>query len=304
MKVAISIVLAVVFTLAADSFAQTSSTGPILQLTPDEIDLYKNAGTLLDWNTQQVKECSVLQKLQPATNQDQLPKILERVREIEAAFLRDFPQVTCLEDFQSDQWRFSYHYAVRRKYQYVVIPHPEDVVPTFEEYRTTLKGAPLDEKERRHVPMITSNFVSVPLLFSTADQPETRYRYFGTQNLKDRQYQVVGFAQDPERAHRLGNYQSPTKRGCLLLQGVGFIDAQTSQITSVVTWLLAPRPDLGLFAQVSTVNFDAVTPDQSNQQLWLPHDVTVVVKCQGFPVKNTHHYSNFKLFRVESSIKP
>jgi len=38
--------------------------------------------------------------------------------------------------------------------------------------------------------------------------------------------------------------------------------------------------------------------------LWLPRDVKVWALYRGVTVRNTHQYSNFKLFRVESAIKP
>jgi hypothetical protein len=37
--------------------------------------------------------------------------------------------------------------------------------------------------------------------------------------------------------------------------------------------------------------------------LWLPREVKVDIVYRGMEVHNTHHYSNFKLFRVESTIK-
>jgi hypothetical protein len=54
----------------------------------------------------------------------------------------------------------------------------------------------------------------------------------------------------------------------------------------------------------STVDFRAVHLIDSEKVLWLPGDVVVDVVYQGMRIHNTHHYSNFKLFRVESAIKP
>jgi hypothetical protein len=62
--------------------------------------------------------------------------------------------------------------------------------------------------------------------------------------------------------------------------------------------------DLSLYNQISTVEFYPVQPTGSETVLWLPRDVTVDVFCAGRAARNTHHYSNYKLFRVESTIKP
>jgi hypothetical protein len=52
------------------------------------------------------------------------------------------------------------------------------------------------------------------------------------------------------------------------------------------------------------VDFYAVQPSGSERLLWLPRDVNFEAVYRDVEVHNTHHYSNFKLFRVESTIKP
>jgi hypothetical protein len=85
---------------------------------------------------------------------------------------------------------------------------------------------------------------------------------------------------------------------------LAWIDSETFQILRVTTWLLAPRPDIGLSSEISMVDFYAVQPSGSGRVLWLPRNVKVWVLYRGVVVRNTHQYSNFKLFRVESTIKP
>jgi hypothetical protein len=90
----------------------------------------------------------------------------------------------------------------------------------------------------------------------------------------------------------------------LLLQGLVWVDAKSFQILQIKTWLLAPRTDIGLHGQLSTIDFYPLQPADSERGLWLPREVTVEVVCAGIAARNTHHYSNLKLFRVESAIKP
>jgi hypothetical protein len=115
---------------------------------------------------------------------------------------------------------------------------------------------------------------------------------------------VVGFAQDPERARSGGVFSDYGKSIVVLLQGLAWIDSETFQLLRISTWLLAPRTDIGLTSEESTVDFYPVQPKGFEGVLWLPHDVKVRIIYQGFHVRNTHQYSNFKLFRVESTIKP
>src|SRR5208337_4784838 len=142
------------------------------------------------------------------------------------------------------------------------------------------------------------------LCFSPADQRDNRFRHFGIQTIRNRECQVVGFAQEPERARRVSRFRTQGENVALLFQGLAWIDAETFQVLRIKTWLLVPRKDIGISSQTSTVDFYPVQPSGSERVLWLPRDVTDVVVYRGMQVRNTHHYSNFKLFPVESTIKP
>jgi hypothetical protein len=188
--------------------------------------------------------------------------------------------------------------------RYIVIPWPVGDLPGFEEYRTDLKGNPLDASSLGGASMISSNYASTCLIFSPVDQRDNRFRYFGIQTIRKRECHVVGFAQEPERALRVCGFHFQGETAGLLFQGLAWIDSETFQILRITTWLLAPRKDIGINSQTSTVDFYPVQPSGSERVLWLPRDVTVVLVYRGTRVRNTHHYSNFKLFRVDTTIKP
>jgi hypothetical protein len=275
-----------------------------VHLAPSEIEIYRKAPTLIEWNSRQVKD--KLGRLRPADNQDQLPTILERTGQTVAALLRDFPRVTCDEDVISESKQGVHESYVRlNKFRYIVIPHPEDALPTFEEYRTDAKGNPLDKSSLQDLPFLTYNFASTTLLLSPSDQRESRFRYFRIQSIRGRKCHVVGFAQNPENAHRLGRFTVQGKSCVLLLQGVAWVDAYTFDILQMNTWLLAPRMDIGLDAQFSHIEFYPTKVGESKSVMWLPRDVKVSVIClKNMSASNTHHYKNYKLFSVESTIKP
>ena len=290
---------------------------PTLHLTPSEIEIYKGAQTLIDWTPRQIHDCPFLRKLRPTGSQDQLPMVLERVGQTVTLLFHDFPRTACDEvvseahpeqrDSLSPEgvlMRETSETTERQKLRYIVIPGPVGDVPTFEEYRTDLKGNRLDASSLSGRFMLSSNYTSTCLNFSPADQRDNRFRHFGTQAIRERQCHVVGFAQEPERVHRVAGFQFQGETAALLFQGLAWIDSETFQILRITTWLLAPRKDIGISSQTSTVDFYPVQPSGSERLFWLPRDVTVVLVYRGTQVRNTHHYSNFKLFRVESAIKP
>jgi tetratricopeptide (TPR) repeat protein len=293
---------------------------PSIQLTPSEIEIYKGAQTLIDWTPRQVHDCPFLHKLRPAGSQDQLPMVLERVGETATRLFHNFSEIACDEELSSetelapapapDGGRvFSDPITSRsedrtyRKFRYIIIPRPVGDSLAFEEYRTDLKGNLLEAPRRGNPIMITANHTSAWLYLSPDDQHVSRFRHFGIQTIRNRECHVVGFAQKPERTRNAGELDIAGRRDVLLVQGVAWIDSQTYQVLRIKTWLLAPRPDIGLDELNSTVDFYPVRPSGFEGVLWLPRDVTVESYYLGMGFHNTHHYSNFKLFRVGTAIK-
>ncbi len=281
-----------------------------VKLTPAEIELYKRASTLIDWTPSQARGSPYLHGVRLAESPAQLPAVLERVGQSDKVLFENFPQVSCDEEVSSDTrvydtLRFhnlEQYPSVERKYRYIVIPLPGDDLPGFEEYRTDPKGTAVDTKKPERFYLLTSGFASNSLYLRPADQPVTRFRYFGTQAIREHECHVVGFAQDPTRVHQAATFTLGEKKVAVLVQGLAWIDDATFQILRMKTWLLAPRNDIGLDSQISTVEYYPVVPSGSQKELWLPRDVSVEIQCQGVEYTNTHHYSNFKLFRVQSTI--
>jgi hypothetical protein len=292
--------------------APPQASRPSALLSPSEVELYKGVQTLIDWTPAQIHDCPFLHKLRPARSQDSLPMVLDRVGQRCAVLLHDFPQVSCDEEVVSESNLRTPIPIVGtppqplkvRKFHYIVIPQPTGDLPGFQEYRTDLKGTPRDASSLSDLFMITSNFVSTSLYFSTAEQPDSTFRQFGIQMIRDHECYVVGFAQNPGRVHSIGVFFSPGKSATLLVQGLAWIDSESFQILRIMTWLLTPRTDINLSVETSTVDFFPVQPGGTERVLWLPRDVAVQAAYRGVAVRNTHHYTNFKLFRVESTVKP
>jgi hypothetical protein len=277
---------------------------PPVRLAPSQINIYKRGQTLIDWTPSQIRDCPFLSKLRPPGSQDQLPMVLENVGHAITLLFHDFPKIACDEEVFSESGPWTPNIKNRHMLRYIVIPEPDADAPAFDEYRTDLRGKPISARSLRNLQMITTGFASTWLYLSTADQHNSRFRYFGIQTIRKRECHVVGFAQNPERARSGGGFSFEGKRVAVLLQGIAWIDSETFQILRINTWLLAPRADVGLTSQDSTVDFYPVKLSGFQRVLWLPRDVTVDIVYQGSAVRNTHRYSNFKLFRVESTIKP
>jgi len=288
-----------------------------LELSPSEIALYKGAQPVVDWPPQQIHHCPLLHKLRSVENQDQLATILERVGQTVTTQFHDFPSVACDEEISethpgpgSVDSDFMYGVPMadadedttRQKLHYIIVPWPGGDIPAFDEYRTDLNGNPLNASSLRGFAMTSSKYASTCLYFSPADQHDSRFRYFGTQTIRERECFVVGFAQDPEKARRIDRFHTMGATFSLLSQGLAWIDPESFQILKINSWLLAPRKDIGIDSQSTTVDFYPFQPSGTERALWLPREVTVLLDFRGTKVRNTHRYSHYMLFRVE--VKP
>jgi hypothetical protein len=258
----------------------------------------------MDWTPHQIRGIVTMDKLRPAGNQNQLPMVLERVGQTAARMFRDFPQIACDEEIYSEAHGEMHNLRKDHKFRYIVIPRTVGDLPGFTEYRTDFRGRPTDASGTIDAVLITSNYASTWLYLSPADQRGSLFRHFGIQTIRKRECHVVGFAQVPERACRAGIVNIGDKSAVVLVQGLAWIDSQSFEVLRIQIWLLAPRTDIGLNYQASTVDFYPQQPSGAERTLWLPRDVKVVIYYRGILARNTHHYSNFKLFRVESTIKP
>ena len=64
--------------------------------------------------------------------------------------------------------------------------------------------------------------------------------------------------------------------------------------------LLTRRTDIGLEQHSTWIEFGEVRFGQSPRVFWLPSEVRVLVRFNGWKFENRHRYSQYRLFTVES----
>ena len=229
--------------------------------------------------------------------------------------------------------------ALDNEFQYLLLAHPSQWGMDITEQRATLQGGigalgGLDEGF-----MLTGGFASVSLLFHPALQDGAGFRYLGSQSpqgkevgkthgaqeilsasdgrklllkpdgtrasVKEEQpsgkgLHVVAFAQKPEKARTTERFKTESGSAVILVQGLAWIDPTTFQIVRLRTDLLAPQPKVKLLKQTTEIQYKEVSFKEAAAALWLPQDVSVTVELRGRVYHNLHHYSDFKLFNVET----
>ena len=298
-------------TLAQLASSSPQSAEPRPRPSQEELETYRHALTLVDWTARQIKDAPALYKLRRA-GQEQLPVILKRVGERAAAMIAEFRNIACDERVYSEwnegspivTWREMGPNEVAHHFLYIIIPRPAEDPLMFKEYRTSPNGKPIDLGRLADLRLITTNFTGSWAYFNPSNQPESRFRYFGEESVRKQPCYVVGFAQKPDVARNFTTFEVGSHSAVILVQGLAWIDERSFHILKLETWLLAPRSDIGLGSEDTTVNYSPILPAGMKDVLWLPHEVTVQVHYHDVFVRNTHRYSGFKLFQSHAVIAP
>ena len=287
--------------------AQAEESPP--RMTPQEIRLYEEAKTLIDWTPDQIRDFPDLHDLQPAESQQNLPAILSAVGERVSAFFDQFPNMASAEEVRAgpcdEGLRKKCRVTYRGKFNYLVVRRTEGD-PLMGEFRTDLKGRPIDYRSLGHGRIfLTYGFATTPLQhFHPRNQTDCRFRDFGRQMVGGQQTEVVGFVEVP------GKYPWPTelRHGTavvpLCLQGLAWLDPTTYQIVRIETFLLAPPPGGDLERDTTRVEFSEIHLHQASTAIWLPTEVVVDGWLHQRHFENVHRYSGFKTFEVETRIGP
>jgi len=275
-------------------------------LQPHELKYYQNMRRIVDMSPEELRKAyPELKKLEPASSQADLPQILEQVGKGVDALVRTLPNTVSKEEVQQERLGQdgSAHERKARAFSYLALARPDAVVPGINEFRTDDRGRALQPLAMKGMSLITIGFVSLPMHFHPQLQSGSAFLYLGNLTSKGRDLRIVAFAQRPEAAQATTQVAIGNRSGRLLVQGIARIDAKSYQIVEMRVDLLAPRPDVGIQRQTTEIRFGEVQFRQHSEAFWLPREVVVTVDREGYKFRNTHHYSQFKLFNVEAKEK-
>ncbi len=250
------------------------------------------------------RELPELKGLEPAENQDELPGLLQKVGKSVEAFFRDFANTTSIEEIIRGQLysRAGMREIRTRRFFYLALARPNQRGPGLEEYRTDKKGRRIDPVVEG-AGFTTKGFTSHPVFFHPSERSGSAFRYLGRETLKGRETAVIAFAQRPQKARSVGQFEIGSAFVLTMVQGVAWVDPATFQVVRMRTDLLAPRPDIGLERLTTEVRFGQVNFKGTSTSVWLPLEVVVTVKWRDRTFRNRHRYSNFRLFKVETEEK-
>jgi len=243
--------------------------------------------------------------LEPAKDQELLGSILDGAGTRILDMTQNFPNTSSLELIHQEKLgsKGEVRSSQNQKFRYLCMMPHRAWGPSFKEYRGDSEGGDAQPKGIGEGFMLTKGFASTALIFHPAYRSESTFHYLGRQNVNGRSTFVVAFAQIPGKAHLIGNFQQGETSLTTFSQGLAWIDASSYQIIRLHTDLLTPLPELRLKREALNVNFNEVHFKQLKDAFWLPGEVTLTIDWNGKVLRNTHEYSDFKVFNVDASEK-
>ncbi len=265
-------------------------------------DIPTQHGTVIDYLHNPPQD---LPGFEPARDQTKLEGILAAVGDNVSALFANLLNISAVEKVQLEKLgkKGEAEPGKRFEYLYLCAGAVDQSDPSFDEYRSDAEGHEISQLGLDKGYMLTSGFVSAPLLFHPLHQQGSSFSLLGYQKLKERNAIVMAYAQIPDRSRLPGYFRTGRNVQRTFKQGMVWIDAENCQIVRLVSDLLTPLPQIKLDKLQTQIDFDRVQFSRNAQTFWLPVQVIVTVHWDGKVLRNTHTYSDFKLFNVEATLK-
>ncbi len=267
-------------------------------------EAYRRGEPITQWPLKKtLHEIPELRGLNPATDQSQLPRILDRVSANLQKFVGNFTNITALETIDETAMAATTRRTARvEQFRYLILARPESGAFTLTEYRTDLKGREESGEGLTSEFLRTTGFVSMALFLGPLEQPWSDFHHLGEQAIDGSPTEVIAFAEHVRPAAVTGHWLVGDGSVPLLVQGMAWIRSSDYQIIKMRTDLLAPIPPLT--RMMTKVSYAMNQLEGGPPDFWLPKQVEVIVNIGRAEYNNRHKYSDYRLFRVESVIKP
>jgi hypothetical protein len=113
----------------------------------------------------------------------------------------------------------------------------------------------------------------------------------------------IHFRQRPDKPSRLREYSVSKQVFPVGLRGRAWIAADSYQVVSLETDIVAPIPQIRLKAEHISIDYAPVKFRKGNEQLWLPQSAELFFELGGRRIHRSHHFSNYLLFSVDENQK-
>jgi VWFA-related protein len=268
---------------------------------------YANAHAYVDLPMAQlVERVPVLKSLQPATDQQELPMILQKMGERMDDFVQNIGDLIARENLTQERLNAAGKIKAKQRVQdnYLILHHGYSWGASAE-YRMDDKGNRLGPIGLAQGYLVTSGHALSCIEFSSAaqSQSQARFRYLGNEMLGSRETYVLGFAQRPGEVN-FSTVMAGTgaEEVDMVTQGILWVDKSNFQILRMRRDLLAPNREILLEQLTTDVTFGEVRLQGVPNPLWLPNEADVYIEIGGQKYRNMHQYHDYRRYRVSVKI--
>jgi VWFA-related protein len=252
---------------------------------------------------QLVERIPELKTLQPAPDQQVLPRILQKMGGSEDDFVRDVGDLIAHEYVTQEKVNAKGDVKAKASFQddYLILHHGNEWGANAE-YRMNKKGKRLGPVGLERGFLVTSGWALSCIAFSTAVQSQSKFRYLGEDKIGSLETYVLGFAQQPGTTFMTTMALDEGLAVDMLTQGILWVDKNSFQIIRMRTDILGQRNEIILDQLTTEVTFAGVQLHDVPNPLWLPSDVDVYIGIKKQKFRNVHHYTNYQRYRAAVKI--
>ena len=186
-----------------------------------------------------------------------------------------------------------------RKSEYVVtVSQAQSTRLDLQEFRRDLSG--LGAFSDR---IATRGLLTLALVFDPHKQSDYQFDCEGLGEWKGQPTWLVHYRQLPGHTGGLQSFDVGQSSYPVLLRGRAWIRAVDSQILHIEAELSAPMPEIELQSEHEIANYGPVAFAAKKLQLWLPEDTQMYLDLRGHRYRFSNHYTDFKIFSVDSNEK-
>jgi Tfp pilus assembly protein PilF len=167
-----------------------------------------------------------------------------------------------------------------------------------EEYRDGTMG--LDVFPER---LASLGLGSMVLIFHPVYRDEYEMTCEGLTHWHDRKVWQIHFRQRKDKPARMREYNVGKNVYSVGLRGRAWIAADTFQIVSIETDLVAPVPQIRLAAEHIAIDYEPVQFRKKHEELWLPQNAELFFDFNGRRIHRRHHFDDYRLFSVDENQK-
>jgi tetratricopeptide (TPR) repeat protein len=231
-----------------------------------------------------------------------LPKVMQAAAKNALEFVNSLQQFSATEEYESVEIKRNEQLESpeTRKFSYLVtVDEPRPHMIQLNEIRNAgLVGGDMPGM------LADMGAPGLALAFHPIFRDDFDWKCEGIGEWKDKPAWVIHFEQRADRpTSLLEAYETPHHEYALPLKGRAWVSQKEAQVVHLDTDLVHPMTQIGLMREHFSIDYEPVSFQAHNVQLWLPENVDVYYQFKGHFLHHYHHYTNFKLFWVGSTQK-